>query len=121
MRYEVFESAPHSDAEGELADGTGYLPGHAAQGEVIFVRRVRYYYKEHIREFVFLSNYLQMPRETVTALYQDRWQIETFFRTLKQNLYIESCVGTSENSLEAQIYSAHVSMMLIAYMPHCAR
>ena len=111
----------NSNVEGVLADETGYLPGHAAKGKEIFVRRVRYYDKDNHREFEFLTNHLELPPETVAALYRERWQIETFFRALKQNLRIKSFVGTSENALATQIYCALIAMLLIAFLKHRAK
>lgn len=83
MRFEVLETAPTTSAQDVISDETGYLPGHAAGGKEIFVRRVRYYDREQRREFCFLTNHLELAPETVAALYRERWRIETFFRALK--------------------------------------
>jgi len=121
MHFEVLETAAQSKAEGVLSDEIGYLPGHAAKGKEIFVRRVRYYDHEQQREFAFLSNHLDLAPETVAALYRERWRIETFFRALKQNLRIKSFVGTSENALATQIYCALIAMLLVAFLKHRAK
>lgn len=129
MRFEVLDGsqpagaageteAGGSKAEGVLGDETGYLPGHAAKGKEIFVRRVRYRDQEQGREFEFLTNHLELPPETVAALYRERWRIETFFRALKQNPRIKSFVGTSENALATQIYCVLIAMLLIAFLKH---
>jgi IS4 transposase len=57
---------------------------------------------------VFLTNHLQLGAMTICAIYKDRWQIETFFRALKQNLEIKTFVGTSKNALHIQIWTAAV-------------
>lgn len=121
MHFEVLESYGAGEAEGVLADDVGCLPGHAEKGKQIFVRRVRYYDHEHHREFAFLTNQLDLPAETVAALYRERWRIETFFRSLKQNLRIKSFVGTSENALGTQIWCALIAMLLLAFLKHRAR
>lgn len=121
MRFEVLETRGAGEAEGVLADDVGYLLGHAEKGKAIFVRRVRYFDHEQKREFVFLTNHLELAPEVVAALYRERWRIETFFRALKQNLRIKSFVGTSENALATQIYCALIAMLLVAYLKHLAR
>ena len=121
MHFEVLETAAQSKAEGVLSDETGYQPGHAAKGKEIFLRRVRYYDHEQQREFTFLTNHLDLPAETVAALYRECWRIETFFRALKQNLRIKSFVGTRENALATQMYCALIGILLIAFLKHRAK
>jgi len=70
---------------------------------------------------VFLTNHLQLAASTICAIYKDRWQIETFFKALKQNLKIKTFVGTSENALYIQIWTALMAMLLIKYLQFKAR
>jgi len=65
---------------------------------------------------VFLTNHLQLGATTICAVYKDRWQIETFFKALKQNLKIKTFVGTSENALYIQIWTALMAMLLIKFL-----
>jgi hypothetical protein len=53
---------------------------------------------------------------TISAIYKDRWQIELFFKALKQNLKVKTFVGTSENALYIQIWTALIAMLLIKYL-----
>lgn len=68
------------------------------------------------REFVFLTNHLTLGATTIAAIYQDRWQIECFFKVLKQHLKIKTFVGTSANALKIQIWTALLAILLIKYL-----
>jgi len=70
---------------------------------------------------VFLTNHLQLGATTICAIYKDRWQIETFFKALKQNLKIKTFVGTSANALYIQIWTALMAMLLIKFLRFKAR
>ena len=69
--------------------------------------------EENKKEIVLLTNHLEFGATTISAIYKDRWQIEIFFKALKQNLKIKTFVGTSENALYIQIWTALISMLLI--------
>ena len=70
------------------------------------LRRVVYYDEEQNREFVFLTNNFELSALTIAELYRNRWQIELFFKWLKQHLKIKKFWGTSENAVRIQIYCA---------------
>jgi IS4 transposase len=72
--------------------------------------------KEQDREIVLLTNHLKFGATTISAIYKDRWQIELFFKALKQNLKVKTFVGTSENALFIQIWTALIAMLLIKYL-----
>jgi len=81
---------------------------------------------EAIREdtgeiLVFLTNHHGLGASTIAALYKDRWQIELFFKTLKQNLKIKTFVGTSANAVKIQIWTALMAMLLLRYWPVTSR
>jgi hypothetical protein len=80
------------------------------------LRRVVAWDAENEREIVLLTNHLKFSANTISAVYKDRWQIELFFKALKQNLKIKSFVGTSENALYIQIWTALIAMLLIKYL-----
>ena len=69
----------------------------------------------------FLTNAMRFAASTIATLYKDRWQIEIFFKMLKQNLRIKSFVGTSANAVWTQIWSALIAMMIIKYLQFKAR
>jgi hypothetical protein len=76
------------------------------------LRRVKYYDAETNKTLVFLTNNFLLPAVTIAQLYKQRWQIELFFKWIKQNLRIKSFYGTSENAVKTQIWIA-VSVYLI--------
>lgn len=76
------------------------------------LRRVKYHDAETDKTFVFLSNNFLLPATTISQLYKQRWQVELFFKWIKQNLRIKKFYGTSENAVKTQIWIA-VSVYLI--------
>jgi hypothetical protein len=80
------------------------------------LRRVVVWDGENEREIVLLTNHLKFGANTISAIYKDRWQIELFFKALKQNLKIKTFVGTTENALFTQIWTALIAMLLIKYL-----
>jgi hypothetical protein len=69
----------------------------------------------------FLTNHLTLGASTVARIYQDRWQIELFFKALKQNLRVKTFVGTSANALHIQIWTALIALVLLKYLQLKAR
>ena len=82
------------------------------------LRRVKFYDQESKRNFVFLSNNLDLSAEQIALLYKNRWQVELFFKWIKQHLKIKSFWGTSENAVRIQIYSAIIAYCLVAIIGH---
>jgi hypothetical protein len=70
---------------------------------------------------VFLTNIFHLSAWTVAEIYRDRWQIEKFFRAIKQNLKIKTFVGTSENALQIQIWTALISLLVLRYLMFVAK
>ena len=65
---------------------------------------------------VFLTNHLKFAATTIAAVYKDRWQVELFFKALKQNLKIKTFVGTSANALKVQVWTALIAMLVLKYL-----
>lgn len=80
------------------------------------LRQVTVWDAEHQRELVFLTNIFHLAASTISAIYKDRWQIELFFKALKQNLKIKTFVGTSENAVNVQIWTALIAMLLLKFL-----
>jgi len=78
------------------------------------LRRIKFYDATNHRTFVFLTNHFELPAATIAALYARRWQIELFFRWIKQNLRIKTFYGTSDNAVKTQIWVAVCVYVLIA-------
>ncbi len=84
------------------------------------LRLVRYYDMEQQREFAFLTNNFIWTAADVALAYKERWQIEVFFKFIKQNLNIKSFVGTSPNAVMVQIWTALISFALLQYLKYRA-
>jgi IS4 transposase len=65
---------------------------------------------------IFLTNHVQWGPTTIARIYKDRWQIELFFKALKQNLRVKTFVGTSRNALHIQIWTALIALLLLKYL-----
>lgn len=70
------------------------------------------------REIVLLTNHRKLAAATIAAIYKDRWEIELFFKALKQNLKVKTFVGTSENALRIQIWTALIALLLLKWLHH---
>ena len=80
------------------------------------LRRIRFYDIERQKRLVFLTNNFDLPAVTIAKLYKSRWDIEIFFRWIKQHLRIKSFFGTSENAVKVQIWTAIATYLLVAIM-----
>lgn len=89
---------------------------HARERCTSRLRQVVVWDGQHERELVFLTNIFHLAASTIGAIYKDRWQIELFFKALKQNLKIKTFVGTSENAVNVQIWTALIAMLLLKYL-----
>jgi hypothetical protein len=82
------------------------------------LRRVVVWDEDNQRDIVLLTNHLEFGATTLAAIYQDRWEIELFFKTLKQHLKVKTFVGTSENALRIQIWTALIALLLLKWLHH---
>ena len=82
------------------------------------LRLVRYYDEEQNREFLFLTNAIDLTAQQIADLYKNRWQIELFFKWLKQHLKIKKFWGTTENAVRIQISAAITAYCLVAIVQH---
>jgi Domain of unknown function (DUF4372)/Transposase DDE domain len=85
------------------------------------LRRVVVWDATNEKEIVLLTNLLAFGSATIAAIYKDRWEIELFFKALKQNLKVRSFVGTSENALRVQIWTALLAMLLLKWLHHLSK
>jgi len=82
------------------------------------LRRLEVWDEENEQLIVLLTNHLAFGATTIAAIYKDRWQIEIFFKTIKQNLKIKTFVGTSPNALLIQIWTALIAILVLKYLKH---
>jgi hypothetical protein len=80
------------------------------------LRRIEAYDPETEKVLVFLTNQLELGSTTISAIYKDRWQMEIFFKALKQNLKIKTFVGTSANAVKIQIWTALIAMLILRFL-----
>jgi transposase len=87
----------------------------------LFLRRIEVWDETQQRTLVFLTNHRGFAASTIAAVYRQRWQIELFFKALKQNLRIKTFVGTSPNALQIQIWTALIALLVLKYLQLRAR
>jgi len=115
--YEVIENCPIPQNGNILTDQiirfTGPLTRLKYPG---LLRRVVVWDEENEREIELLTNHLTFGANTISYIYRDRWEIELFFKVLKQHLKIKTFVGTSLNALKTQIWTALIAVLLLRYL-----
>ncbi len=100
---------------GVLCDQVGKLSGfYVSKQYPDKLRRVKFYDEETKRIFVFLTNNFELSAVHIALLYKNRWQVELFFKWIKQHLKIKCFWGTSENAVRIQIYTAIISYCLVS-------
>lgn len=115
--YEVIEPRETPHDRHILRDDLIRLTGVTAQKKCpYFLRRIEVYDDEKNRILVFLTNNLKLAATTISAIYKDRWQIELFFKALKQNMKIKTFVGTTANAVKTQIWTALIAMLILRYL-----
>jgi hypothetical protein len=85
-------------------------------GKEALLRRIEIWVEEKQETMVFVTNHLKLAASTIAAIYKERWQIELFFKALKQSLKIKTFVGTSENAVQTQIWTALIAILVIKYL-----
>jgi len=120
--YEVIEHRPVPHHRNILADDIIRIPGIDAESPCpIPLRRIVVWDAENQREIVLLTNHLEFGATTVAEIYRERWQIELFFKALKQNLKVKTFVGVSENALRIQIWTALIALLLVKWLHHLSK
>jgi transposase len=115
LKYQRIYSHQVDKTKGLRCDQTVRLTGfYTAKDYPEKIRRIKYYDHESGRIFVFLTNNFLLPAMTITELYRCRWQIELFFKWIKQHLRIKTFYGTTENAVKTQIWIAVSVYVLIA-------
>lgn len=84
--------------------------------EPMRLRRIEMWVEEKQDTLVFVTNHPKLAASTIAAIYKDRWQIELFFKAIKQSLRIKTFIGTSENAVHIQIWTALIAMLLVRYL-----
>lgn len=115
LQYRRVYSHPVDKTTGLRCDQTIMLTGtQPSQDYPIHLRRVKFYDAEHDKLLVFLTNNFDLPALTIADLYRCRWQVELFFKWIKQHLRIKRFFGTSENAVKTQVWIAIAVYVLVA-------
>jgi hypothetical protein len=115
FRFKRLYSHPVDKQSGVLCDQTITLTGFYTRKDYPEkLRRIRYFDKLTNKHFVFLTNNFTLPPATIAKLYRSRWQVELFFKWIKQHLRIKAFYGTSENAVKTQIWIAISVYLLVA-------
>lgn len=116
-RYQVLEEKPLPRNRNILSDQIIEMEvSYSHQKYPGNLRRVEVWDEENEKVIVLLTNHMTFGATTVAAIYKDRWQIEIFFKTIKQNLRIKTFVGTSPNALLIQIWTALIAILILKYL-----
>jgi len=120
--YEVLDEAPLPANRNIRADQLIQFTGEKAQRDCpLPLRRVAVWDAIGERDIVLLTNLIEFGSTTIAAIYKDRWEIELFFKALKQNLKLKTFVGTSENALRIQIWTALIAILLLKWLHHLSK
>ncbi|MBM3253503.1 MAG: IS4 family transposase [Candidatus Omnitrophica bacterium] len=119
LNYEVIGQHNQTNKKGVLSDEiirlSGYYQSKDYPGSL---RLIRYYDKETDKTLIFLTNNFSLCSLTIAQIYKARWQIEIFFKWIKQNLKIKTFLGTSKNAVLTQIWVAMCYYLLLAYVKY---
>ena len=116
IRYQVVLQNPVPSGAAVLADQTVRLTTAHSRARYPESLRLVHYRDQEGKQYVFLTNLPDLPAQAVADLYRQRWQIETFFRWIKQNLKIKAFYGTSENAVLIQIWTALIAYLLLLWL-----
>jgi Transposase DDE domain/Domain of unknown function (DUF4372) len=120
-RYEVVERRPVVSGSGVISDEIIRLTSPATRKRYPQTLRLVTIETEQGEQLGFLTNQMTLAASTIAEIYKDRWQIEVFFKLIKQNLRIKSFVGTSANAVWTQIWTALIAMLVIRFLQLKAR
>jgi len=115
--YRVVEKREVPDNRNIIKDQLIELTGYESIKKCPHIlRRVEVWDAENERIIVLWTNHITFGATTIASIYKDRWQIEIFFKTIKQNLKIKTFVGTSRNALLTQIWTALIAILVLKYL-----
>jgi hypothetical protein len=114
--YGVVEQREVPSKGNIIRDEVILLTSQQELGKEALLRRIEIWVEEKQETMVFVTNHLKLAASTIAAIYKERWQIELFFKALKQSLKIKTFVGTSENAVQTQIWTALIAILVIKYL-----
>lgn len=119
LKFRRIYSRKVDKSTGVQTDQIGRLTGfYVSKDYPEKLRKVKYYDSEMNRTFVFLTNNMALTAQEIALLYKNRWQVELFFKWIKQHLKVKTFWGNSENAVRIQIYTAIITYCLVAIIGH---
>jgi hypothetical protein len=114
--YGVVESRPVPEGSDILRDEVILLTSQQEIGPEARLRRIEVWVEEKGETMVFVTNNRKLAARTIARIYKERWQVELFFKALKQGLKVKTFVGTSENAVQIQIWTALIAILILKYL-----
>ncbi|HEY6306451.1 MAG TPA: IS4 family transposase [Candidatus Angelobacter sp.] len=114
--YGVIETRAVPEGSNILRDEVIVLTSQQDLGPEARLRRIEILLEDTNETMVFVTNNLRLAARTIARIYKERWQIELFFKALKQGLKVKTFVGTSENAVQIQIWTALIAMLILKYL-----
>jgi transposase len=114
--YQVVEQRAVPEKGNVLKDEVIFLYKLATADKECFLRRIEVWVEERQEVMVFVTNNFTLAASTIAKIYKERWGIELFFKALKQSLKVKTFVGTSENAVQTQLWTALIAMLLVKYL-----
>jgi len=114
--YGIVEELPLPTDATFLRDEVVVLASDKSREDAMRLRRIEVWLEDKKETIVFVTNQLKLAASTIAAIYRDRWQIELFFKAIKQSLRIKTFIGTSENAVRMQIWTALIAMVVLRYL-----
>ncbi len=119
LKFRRIYSRKVDKSTGVQTDQIGRLTGfYVSKDYPEKLRKVKYYDSEMNRTFIFLTNNMTLTAQEIALLYKNRWQVELFFKWIKQHLKVKTFWGNSENAVRIQIYTAIITYCLVAIIGH---
>jgi len=116
-RFRVIQERPIPERGNILRDSIIVLEGFYAKQDYPYkLRRIEVWDETRGEAIVLLTNHFEFGSTTIARIYRDRWQIEVFFKTIKQNLKIKTFVGTTPNAVMTQIWTALIAILILKYL-----
>ena len=113
--YGIASRRPHS-GDPILRDEVIFVEQKKGMKSPLRLRRIEIWVQETKSTIAFVTNNFKLAASTIADIYRDRWQIELLFKALKQSLRIKTFIGTSENAVQTQIWTALIAMLLLRYL-----
>jgi len=116
-KYRVLERRNVDESQGVTSDQTiEYTSVRSSRNNLKPIRRVGFYDAQTKKHYVFITNQFSWSAETIAAIYKQRWQVELFFKWIKQNLKIKAFIGNSDNAVMTQVMVALCVYLTLAYI-----